>query len=76
MLCQQFSKDLLQHSSAPMLQAKSIKKWISGWRKLTESPDLNLALHLWDKLEHQLAARVYHPTSVPDLSNALVAAKK
>ena len=38
-----------------------------------QSPDLNPIEHLWDELENQLRARPNRPTSVPDLTNALVA---
>lgn len=38
-----------------------------------QSPDLNLIKHLLDELECQLWVRPYHPTSVLDLTNALVA---
>ena len=38
-----------------------------------QSPDLNSMEHLWDELEHQLRARLNRPTSVPNLTNALVA---
>jgi hypothetical protein len=38
-----------------------------------QSPDLNPIKHLWDELEYQLRARPNHPTSVPNLTNALVA---
>ena len=37
---------------------------------LTQTPDLNLIEHLWDKLEGRLRAKPSHPTSVPDLTNA------
>ena len=37
-----------------------------------QSPDLNPIEHLWDKLEWRLRARSSHPTSVPDLTNALL----
>ena len=37
------------------------------------SPDLNPIKHLWDELEHQLRARPNRPTSVLDLTNAVVA---
>ena len=36
------------------------------------SPDLNLIEHLWDELEQGLRARPSHPTSEPDLTNALL----
>ena len=38
-----------------------------------QSPDLNPIEHLWDELECRLRARPIHPTSVPDLTHALVA---
>ena len=38
-----------------------------------QSPDLNPIKHLWDELECRLQARPRHPTSVPDLTHALVA---
>ena len=38
-----------------------------------QSPDLNPIEHLWDELERQLQARPNLPTSVPNLTNALVA---
>ena len=38
-----------------------------------QSPDLNPIEHLWDELEWQLRVRPNRPTSVPDLTNALVA---
>jgi hypothetical protein len=38
-----------------------------------QSPDLNPIEHLWDELEPRLQARPNRPTSVPVLTNALVA---
>ena len=37
-----------------------------------QSPDLNPIEHLWDELEWRLRARPSGPTSVPDLTNALL----
>uniref|UniRef100_A0A673VX79 Tc1-like transposase DDE domain-containing protein n=1 Tax=Salmo trutta TaxID=8032 RepID=A0A673VX79_SALTR len=37
------------------------------------SPDLNPIEHLWDELKRRLRARSNCPTSVSDLTNALVA---
>jgi hypothetical protein len=63
----------------PVPKARSIQKWFVeiGEKELdwhAESPNLNPIEHLWDKLECQLGARPSRPTSVPDLTNALVAA--
>jgi hypothetical protein len=38
-----------------------------------QSPYLNPIKHFWDELEFRLRARLHHPTSVPNLTNALVA---
>ena len=60
-----------------MHKARSIQKWFVeisveelDWP--TQSPDLNPIEHLWDELERRLQARPNRPTSVPDLTNALV----
>ena len=37
-----------------------------------QSPALNPIVQLWDELEHQLRARPNRPTSVPNLTRALV----
>ena len=60
-----------------MNKARSIQKWFVeiGVEKLdwpAQSPDLN-PIGLWDELECRLRARTNCPTSVPDLTNALVA---
>jgi hypothetical protein len=41
-----------------------------------QSPDLNPIEHFCDELDCHLHARPNHPTSVPDLTNALVAELK
>ena len=61
-----------------MHKVRSIRKWFveNGVEELdwpAQSPDLNPIEHLWDDLEHRLRARSNHPTSVPNLVNALVA---
>ena len=38
-----------------------------------QSPDLNHIEHLWDELQRRLQVSPNHPTSVADLTNALVA---
>lgn len=37
----------------------------------SQSPDLNLTKHFWDDLEQWQHPRPSHPSSVPDLTNAL-----
>ena len=68
---------LFQHDNAPLHRARSRQKWFVeinveelDWP--AQSPDLNPIEHLWDELERQLRARPNRPTSVPDLTNALV----
>ena len=69
---------LFKHDNAPVHKARCIPKWFVeiGVEELdlpAQSPDLNSIEHLWDELEHQLRARPNLQTSVPDLTNALVA---
>jgi hypothetical protein len=61
-----------------MHKERYIQKWFVkiGVEELdwpAQSPDLKPIDHLWDELERRLRARSNHPTSVPDLTNALVA---
>jgi hypothetical protein len=69
---------LSQHDNALVHKARSIQKWFVeiGVEELdwpAQSPDLNPIKQLWDELEHRLRARPNHPTSVPNLTDALVA---
>ena len=61
-----------------MHKARSVQKWFVeiGVEELdwpAQSPDINPIKHLWDELERRLRARPNRPTSVPDLTHALVA---
>ena len=67
-----------ESDNAPVHKVRSIQKWFvkMGVEELdwpTQSPALNPIEHLWDELERRLRARPDRPTSVPDLTNALVA---
>ena len=69
---------LFQHYNAPMHKARFMQKWFVeiGVEELdcpAQRPDLNPIEHLWNELECRLRARSNFPTSVPDLTNALVA---
>ena len=72
---------LFQHDCAPdcapVHKARSINTWMreSGVDELdwpAQGPDLNPIEHHWDKLERRLRARPSCPTSVCDLTNALL----
>jgi hypothetical protein len=65
---------LFQHDKAPVYKARSIQKYFFKIGvEVFDWPDLNPIEHLWDKLEHELLDRPHRPTSVLDLTNALVA---
>ena len=68
---------LFQHDNAPVHKARSIQKWFIeiGVEELdwpVQSTHLNSIKHLWNELERRLRARPNRPTSVPDLTNALM----
>jgi hypothetical protein len=52
---------------------KSIEIGVEELYWAAQSPDLKPFEHLWDELEHRLRDRPNCTTSVPDLTNALVA---
>ncbi|MCI4379485.1 hypothetical protein PGIGA_G00228800 [Pangasianodon gigas] len=67
-----------QHDNAPVHKARSMKTWFAkiDLEELecpAQSPDLNPTEHVWDDLEHGLHTRPPHQTSMPDLTNDLVA---
>ena len=69
---------LFQHDNAPMHPARFIQNWYVkiGVKELdwpVQSPELKPIEHLWDELERRLRAMLNRPTSVPDLTNTLVA---
>ena len=79
-LWQQFWEDpfLFQRDNAPVHKARSTQKRFVeiiveelDWP--AQSPELNPIKHLWDELLRQMRARLNRPTSVPDITNALVA---
>ena len=79
-LWQQFGEGpfLFQHDNAPIYKTRSIQKWFVeiGVEELdwpAQSTYPNPIKQLWDELESRLRARPNCPTSVLDLTNALVA---
>jgi hypothetical protein len=77
-LWQQFEEGsfLFQHDNVPVHKARSIQKCFVeiGMKNLTgsaQSPYLNPIEHIWDEI--WMRARLNHPTSVPDFTNAHVA---
>ena len=78
-LWQQFEEGpfLFQHDNAPVHKERSIQKWfVEITVEALDWPAQRPALHpiedLWDELECRLRARPNRPTSVPNLTNALV----
>jgi hypothetical protein len=78
-LWQQFGEGpfLFQHDNSPVHKARSIQKWFVeigveelDWPARSSDPDS--IKKLWDELEPRLRARTNRPTSVPDLTNALM----
>ena len=62
----------------PLHKGRSIKKWFVeiGVKELdwpAQNSHLNPIEHLWNEFERRLRDRPDRPTSVPDLTNALVA---
>lgn len=53
-----------------MTTIDTIDQGVSG-RTQVANTDLNPTEHFWNKLEHWLHTRPFHPTSVPDLIDAL-----
>ena len=76
-LWQQFGESpfLFQHDNVPVHKARSVQKWFwrdrcgRTWLACTEP----WPQPLWDELERRLRAGPNRPTSVPDLTKALVA---
>ena len=69
---------LFQLDNASVHNARSIQKWFVeiGVEELdwpAQSPDIDPIEHLLDELECRLRARPNRSTSVPDLTNALMA---
>ena len=74
-LWQQFGEGpfLFQDDNSPVHKAWSIQKWfVEIGVEAAQSHYLNPIEHLWDELECRLRSRPNRPTSVPDLTNALV----
>ena len=73
-LCFQLcGNSLIQHDNAPVHKAWFVEICVEELDWPAKNFALNPIERLWDELEHRLRARPNQPTSVPGLTNALVA---
>ena len=78
-LWQQFGEGpfLFQHVNAPVRTQSEVhtemvcRDCVNELDWPAQSPELNPIEQLWEELEHRLRTRPNHPTSAPELTNAL-----